>query len=63
MVSRAGLKKGDKIVADGLNRVQDGAPIGGGKGKGGQGGGKDGGPGGKGEGKKGEKGGSDRKAG
>ena len=37
---RAGLKKGDKIVADGLNRVQDGAPVGGGKpgeGKGGAG--------------------------
>jgi len=36
---RAGLKTGDKIVADGLNRIQDGAPIGGGKGgvKGGEG--------------------------
>lgn len=33
---RGGLKAGDKIVADGLNRIQDGAPIGGGKG--GQGG-------------------------
>ena len=32
----AGLKAGDKIVADGLNRVQDGAPVGGGQG--GQGG-------------------------
>jgi membrane fusion protein (multidrug efflux system) len=30
---RAGLKKGDKIVADGLNRIQDGAAVGGGKGK------------------------------
>jgi membrane fusion protein (multidrug efflux system) len=29
---RSGIKKGDKIVADGLNRIQDGAPIGGGKG-------------------------------
>ncbi|WP_148099116.1 efflux RND transporter periplasmic adaptor subunit [Caulobacter sp. 602-1] len=29
---RAGLKTGDKIVADGLNRIQDGAPIGGGQG-------------------------------
>jgi membrane fusion protein (multidrug efflux system) len=28
---RSGLKAGDKIVADGLNRVQDGAAIGGGK--------------------------------
>lgn len=37
---RGGLKAGDKIVADGLNRIQDGAPIGGGKG--GQGGGKPG---------------------
>jgi membrane fusion protein (multidrug efflux system) len=37
---RSGLKKGDKIVADGLNRIQDGAPIGGGKGGGGKGGGK-----------------------
>lgn len=46
---RAGLKAGDKIVADGLNRIQDGAPIGGGQG-------------GKGD-KKGEKGGADRKAG
>jgi membrane fusion protein (multidrug efflux system) len=53
---RAGLNKGDKIVADGLNRIQDGAPVGGGKG--GPGGGKDG----KGH-KDGEKGGSDRKAG
>ena len=35
---RSGVKAGDKIVADGLNRVQDGAPIGGGK-PGGQGGG------------------------
>jgi membrane fusion protein (multidrug efflux system) len=31
---RTGLKAGDRIVADGLNRVQDGAPIGGGKGGG-----------------------------
>ena len=46
---RAGVRKGDKIVADGLNRIQDGAPIGGGKG--GQGGGKPG-EGQKGEGKK-----------
>jgi membrane fusion protein (multidrug efflux system) len=54
---RGGLKKGDKIVADGLNRIQDGAPIGGGKGKGGPGGaGKDGKGG-------GQKGGADRKAG
>ncbi len=53
---RSGLKKGDKIVADGLNRIQDGAPVGGGKG------GKDGGKGGKGEGR-GQKGGADRKAG
>ena len=29
---RSGLRKGDKIVADGLNRIQDGAPVGGGKG-------------------------------
>ena len=50
---RAGLKKGDKIVADGLNRIQDGAPIGGGKGK----------PGDKKGDKAGEKGGADRKAG
>ncbi|WP_454716797.1 efflux RND transporter periplasmic adaptor subunit [Caulobacter segnis] len=42
---RGGLKAGDKIVADGLNRIQDGAPVGGGKG--GQGGGDK-----KGEGKK-----------
>jgi len=28
----SGVKPGDKIVADGLNRVQDGAPIGGGQG-------------------------------
>lgn len=42
---RAGLKKGDKIVADGLNRIQDGAPVGGGKGGGGKGSGKDGKPG------------------
>lgn len=50
---RSGLKKGDKIVADGLNRIQDGAAIGGGKGgKGGKdGGGKQG------------KGGAGRKAG
>lgn len=40
---RAGLKKGDKIVADGLNRIQDGAPVG--NGKGGPGGGKGGKPG------------------
>jgi membrane fusion protein, multidrug efflux system len=45
----SGLKKGDKIVADGLNRIQDGAPIGGGKG--GKGG------------KDGAKGGAGRKAG
>ncbi|CAN5170147.1 efflux RND transporter periplasmic adaptor subunit [soil metagenome] len=32
----SGLKAGDKIVGDGLNRVQDGAPIGGGKPGGGQ---------------------------
>ena len=32
---RSGLKVGDKIVADGLNRVQDGALISGGKGGGG----------------------------
>lgn len=32
----SGLKAGDHIVADGLNRIQDGAPIGGGDGKGGQ---------------------------
>ncbi|UAL08787.1 efflux RND transporter periplasmic adaptor subunit [Caulobacter segnis] len=50
---RSGLTKGDKIVADGLNRIQDGAPVGGGKG-GGQGG-----PGGK----QGQQGGADRKAG
>ncbi|WP_143324362.1 efflux RND transporter periplasmic adaptor subunit [Caulobacter sp. FWC2] len=50
---RAGLKKGDRIVADGLNRIQDGAPIGGGKGK----------PGDKKGDKAGEKGGADRKAG
>lgn len=50
---RAGLKTGDKIVADGLNRIQDGAPIGGGKGK----------PGDKAGDKAGEKGGADRKAG
>jgi membrane fusion protein (multidrug efflux system) len=41
---RSGIKKGDKIVADGLNRIQDGAPVGGGKGgKGGPGGGPSGG--------------------
>ncbi len=39
---RSGLKAGEKIVADGLNRVQDGAPIGGGKGGNGQGGDKQG---------------------
>ncbi|HWU79605.1 MAG TPA: efflux transporter periplasmic adaptor subunit, partial [Caulobacter sp.] len=50
----SGLKTGDKIVADGLNRIQDGAPIGGGKGKPGD---KQGGPG------KGGKDGSGRKAG
>jgi membrane fusion protein (multidrug efflux system) len=33
---RSGMKKGDKIVADGLNRIQDGAPVGGGKGGGGR---------------------------
>ncbi|WP_297508028.1 efflux RND transporter periplasmic adaptor subunit [uncultured Caulobacter sp.] len=51
---RNGLKKGDKIVADGLNRIQDGAPVGGGK------------PGGKGgddKGSHGQRGGADRKAG
>lgn len=30
---RSGLKPGDKIVADGLNRIQDGAPVGSGQGK------------------------------
>ncbi|ACL94726.1 efflux RND transporter periplasmic adaptor subunit [Caulobacter vibrioides] len=45
---RSGLKKGDKIVADGLNRIQDGAAISGGK------------PGGP---KPDGKGGADRKAG
>lgn len=35
---RSGLKAGDKIIADGLNRVQDGAPVGGGQGKPGNGG-------------------------
>lgn len=35
----SGLKPGDKIVADGLNRVQDGAPVGGGQDKPGVGGG------------------------
>lgn len=36
----SGLKKGDRIVADGLNRIQDGAPVGGGAGgRGGQQGG------------------------
>lgn len=54
---RAGIRKGDKIVADGLNRIQDGAPIGGGKGKGGKDGDK------KGEGQGHAKGGADRKAG
>ncbi len=44
---RSGLKTGDKIVADGLNRIQDGASIAGGK------------PGQKAE----AKGGADRKAG
>ena len=41
----SGLKAGDKIVGDGLNRVQDGAPVGAGKpgGGGGQGGGQKGG--------------------
>jgi len=34
----SGLKAGDRIVADGLNRVQDGAAIGGGQGGAGQGG-------------------------
>lgn len=34
---RSGLKAGDKIVADGLNRVQDGAPVGDGKPRAGQG--------------------------
>ncbi len=29
---RSGVKAGDRIVADGLNRVQDGAPVGGGRG-------------------------------
>jgi membrane fusion protein (multidrug efflux system) len=32
----SGLKAGDRIVADGLNRVQDGATVGGGDGRGGQ---------------------------
>lgn len=54
---RSGLKKGDRIVADGLNRIQDGAPIGGGKGGPGSGKG-----GAKGE-KSGEQSGSGRKAG
>lgn len=31
---RGGLKAGDKIVADGLNRIQDGAPVRGGQGEG-----------------------------
>jgi membrane fusion protein (multidrug efflux system) len=52
---RSGLKPGDKIVADGLNRVQDGAPVG--NGQGGPGGGK-----GQGQGKPGA-GGAERKAG
>ena len=51
---RAGLKPGDKIVGDGLNRVQDGAAIGGGKKPGDQKGGDH---------KGGNKGGADRKAG
>lgn len=49
---RSGVKAGDKIVGDGLNRVQDGAPVGGGQG----------GPGGGGAGKPGA-GGAERKAG
>lgn len=40
---RSGLKPGDKIVGDGLNRVQDGAAIGGGKKPDGQQGGQKGG--------------------
>jgi membrane fusion protein (multidrug efflux system) len=48
------VKPGDKIVADGLNRVQDGAPVGGGGAGGGKGPGKGGKPG---------AGGADRKAG
>ena len=32
IAEKINLKKGDKIVADGLNRIQDGAPIGGGQG-------------------------------
>ena len=36
---RSGLKPGDKIVADGLNRIQDGASVGSGQGKPGNGGG------------------------
>jgi membrane fusion protein (multidrug efflux system) len=35
---RSGLKPGDKVVADGLNRVQDGAPVNAGQGKPGAGG-------------------------
>ncbi|WP_425999663.1 efflux RND transporter periplasmic adaptor subunit [Caulobacter sp. DWR1-3-2b1] len=46
---RSGVKSGDKIVADGLNRIQDGASIGGGQG-------------GKGPGQGGAGGGADRKA-
>lgn len=36
----SGLKAGDRIVADGLNRVQDGAPVGGGAGGGASGAGR-----------------------
>jgi membrane fusion protein, multidrug efflux system len=35
---QSGLKVGDKIIADGLNRVQDGAPVNAGQGKPGNGG-------------------------
>jgi membrane fusion protein (multidrug efflux system) len=55
---RSGLKPGDKIVADGLNRVQDGASVGGGGPGGGKGEGK-----GPGKGGKPGAGGADRKAG
>ncbi|WP_299002909.1 efflux RND transporter periplasmic adaptor subunit [uncultured Caulobacter sp.] len=54
---RAGLKPGDEIVGDGLNRIQDGAAIGGGKKPGQNGGDKKAGQ------KGGEQGGADRKAG
>jgi membrane fusion protein (multidrug efflux system) len=55
---RSGVKPGDKIVADGLNRVQDGASVGGGGPGGGKGEGK-----GPGKGGKPGAGGADRKAG